>query len=168
MGKANSHRAAVHWCPSVPGDGSSAAWLCLWSYSPLSWCPRFLSPLSEFFLPVCSKARGNIWLFGVSLMPRVSPSLFCWVLEACPNSPVPSLCLLPNPDLLWGGLLSCPSAAVSHCPPPGFPCSQISAAWLCPSSACSSQGSFLWLWGVFPHSLPAPEGSQIPSGQETS
>lgn len=148
-GRKTATGLVFHWCPSVPGDGSSAAGLCFLSHSPLSWCPRSPSPLSKFLLLVCPKARGNIWVFGigVSSMPSVNSSLFCWELETCSNSCVPSLCLLPNPHLLW---MSCPSAAVFHCPPPGFHCSPISAAWPCPSSTDShqppwfSQGSFLW------------------------
>lgn len=88
-GRKTATGLVFHWCPSVPGDGSSAAWLCFLSHSPLSWCPRSLSQLSEFFLPVCPKARGNIWVFGVSSMPN--SSLFCWELK-----PVPAPLSLPR------------------------------------------------------------------------
>lgn len=168
-GRKTATGLVFHWCPSVPGDGSSAAGLCFLSHSPLSWCPRPPSPLSKFLLLVCPKARGNIWVFGVgvSSMPSVNSSLFCWELETCSNSCVPSLCLFPNPHLLW---MRCPGAAVFHCPPPGFHCSQFlqpgraQAALMVTSHPGSARGASS---GVFLHSLPAPEGFQVPSDRET-
>lgn len=64
-GRKTATGLVFHWCPSAPGDGSSAAGLCFLSHSPLSWCPRSPSPPSKFLLLVCPKARGNIWVFGI-------------------------------------------------------------------------------------------------------